>query len=48
MHELRHAVRAAAGGQTVLAPAALTGRELEVLELVARGASNREVGGHCT
>ncbi len=54
--ELRRAVRAAAAGQTVLAPAvaarllrrrppqeALTPREIEVLQLVARGATNREV-----
>jgi DNA-binding NarL/FixJ family response regulator len=55
--ELFRAVRAAARGESVLAPAAasrlvgqlrepaapaLTARELQVLELVARGASNRE------
>jgi DNA-binding NarL/FixJ family response regulator len=56
--ELSRAVRAAARGETVLAPAvatrlvgqlrepaapALTARELQVLELVARGATNRAV-----
>jgi DNA-binding NarL/FixJ family response regulator len=55
--ELFRAIRAAARGEAVLAPAAvsrlvgqlrqpaapaLTARELQVLELVARGASNRE------
>jgi DNA-binding NarL/FixJ family response regulator len=58
--ELFRAIRAAARGETVLAPEAasrlvgrlrdpatqpLTQRELQVLELVARGASNREVAG---
>jgi DNA-binding NarL/FixJ family response regulator len=58
--ELVRAIRAAARGEAVLAPAVatkvlgqlrapapagvLSARELEVLELVARGASNREVG----
>jgi len=51
--ELFRAVRAAARGETVLAPEVgqlrepaaqpLTQRELQVLELVARGATNREV-----
>jgi DNA-binding NarL/FixJ family response regulator len=58
--ELFRAVRAAARGETVLAPEVatrlvgqlreptaqpLTQRELQVLELVARGATNREVAG---
>jgi DNA-binding NarL/FixJ family response regulator len=58
--ELVRAIRAAARGEAVLAPAvatkllgqmsapapagALSARELEVLELVARGATNREAG----
>ncbi|MCP4362386.1 MAG: response regulator transcription factor [Chloroflexi bacterium] len=57
--ELFRAIRAAAGGESVLAPAVaarlmtrmrapaeenLSAREIEVLQLVARGASNREVG----
>jgi DNA-binding NarL/FixJ family response regulator len=58
--ELVRAIRAAARGEAVLAPAvatkllgqmrapapagALSARELEVLELIARGATNREVG----
>jgi DNA-binding NarL/FixJ family response regulator len=57
--ELMRAIRAAARGEAVLAPAVatkllgqmrapapgpLSARELEVLELIARGATNREVG----
>jgi DNA-binding NarL/FixJ family response regulator len=57
--ELFRAIRAAARGETVLAPAvatrlvgqvrtppeeALSAREIEVLSLVARGASNKEIG----
>jgi len=57
--ELYRAIRAAANGESVLAPAVaarlmtrmrapaeenLSAREIEVLQLVARGASNREVG----
>ena len=58
-HELAAAVRAAAAGESALAPmiasrlldrmrapqASLSSRELEVLELVAAGASNTEVAG---
>lgn len=58
--ELFQAVRAAAAGETVLAPAVaarviermraprqevLSGREIEILELVAAGRSNREIAG---
>ncbi len=58
--ELFHAVRAAAAGESVLAPPvaarvveqmrdrrreALSGRELEILELVAAGRSNKEIAG---
>lgn len=57
--ELFHAIRAAARGDSVLAPTIaarlmtrmrapaeenLSGREIEVLQLVAKGASNKEIG----
>jgi DNA-binding NarL/FixJ family response regulator len=57
--ELYRAIRAAAGGESVLAPTVaarlmtrmrapaeenLSGREIEVLQLVSRGASNKEIG----
>ncbi|GJM43083.1 MAG: DNA-binding response regulator [Ardenticatenaceae bacterium] len=57
--ELYRAIRAAANGESVLAPAVaarlmtrmrapaeenLSAREIEVLQLVAKGASNREIG----
>ena len=57
--ELFHAIRAAARGDSVLAPAVaarlmtrmrapaeenLSAREIEVLQLVAKGASNKEIG----
>jgi DNA-binding NarL/FixJ family response regulator len=59
--ELFRAIRAAARGDSVLAPAVaarlmsqmrapaeenLSSREIEVLDLVARGASNKEIGKH--
>ncbi|TMR96617.1 response regulator [Nonomuraea basaltis] len=59
--DLRHAVRAAARGETVLSPTVagvlmkkartpeesrtLSRRELEVLKLIARGATNRDIAG---
>ncbi len=57
--ELFRAIRGAAAGESVLAPAvaarlmnrmrgpaeeALSGREIEVLQLVAKGKSNKEIG----